>query len=346
MIHTYTFYDSEVNKLNEFVLKFFDQIEYETRDFSSALFEPEFYRNLVSRHKGILLKPFKEIYDIIKGWEQVKKTKLCEAIRKSNEIENICKGNIAPTKTVDIEPEVKELLVTLFIKLYTKVLFGKHFKQHYGDRKTHYHAFRKHANNGYNNCPACGIRPMHNWPEDITDQYDHYLPKDIYPYSTVNFKNLVPICSECNSLQVKNNTDILEHTGKVFYPFDTTHQPIDFDITISKNDTDVEKIEWLTSYSCAIGKEDELKAWKLIYKIEDRHKNYLRGHLHSWFKNYWDDFFDVESIRIIPNENDRKIQYMRPKKTSSPFEYKCLLVFLADDYLLNAMKVSISASRY
>lgn len=345
MIHTYTFYVSEVNKLNEFVLAFFNRIEFETGAFSTTFFEQEFYDNLVCRHKGILLKSFKKIYAIIKDWEQSKRTELCEAIRKSNDIENICNGSVRPTKATEIEATVSILLVTLFKKLYKDVLFGEYFKPHYGDRKTHYHEFRRHAHNGYENCPACGMRPMHTWVDEITDQYDHYLPKDIYPFSAVNFKNLVPICSDCNMALVKHNKDILAYTGKVFYPFDTSHQAITFDITIAKNDSDLERIEWQIDYSCAAGKSAELSAWKAIYKIEDRHKKHLEGRIKRWYKNYWDDFTDADSIRIIPNEGDRKSKYLKTKKSSSPFEYKCLLAYLNDPYA-TAMSAAQAASRY
>ncbi len=345
MIYTYTYYVSDVNKLNGFVLKFFNRIEFETGDFSNDFFEQEFYDNLVCKHTGILLKPFKQIYAIIKGWEQTKKTELCEAIRKSNDIENICNGSVRPTKAAEIEPTVNKLLVTLFKKLYKDVLFGKFFKPHYGDRKTHYHLFRQHANNEYENCPACGIRPMHTSLDDITDQYDHYLPKDIYPFLSVNFKNLVPICSDCNMALVKHNNDILSHTGKVFYPFDVTHQAITFEITIAKNDSDLEKIEWQIDYLCAVGQDDELTAWKAIYKIEDRHKKHLRGRIKRWYKNYWDDFTDADSKRIIPNEHDRKFKYLKTKASSSPFEYKCLSAYLNDPYA-TAMSAAQAASRY
>lgn len=344
MIHTYTFYDSDVNKLNDFVLAFFARIEFETGDFSTGFFVPEFYDNLVSRHTGILLKPLKEIYKNIKDWDQDKKTALCKAIRESNEIENICNGTVAATKSASIPPEVSELLVTLFKKLYKDVLFGKFFQPHYRDRKTHYHEFRRHANNGYENCPACGIRPMHTWVDDITDQYDHYLPKDIYPFSAVNFKNLVPVCSDCNMAQGKHTDDILSHTGKVFYPFDTNHQAINFEITIAKNDLDLEKIEWRIDYSCAAGKEDELNAWKAIYKIENRHQKYLRGNICSWVEHYWEEIKKSEFIRVVPSEFDRKSVYLEGKKDRFVFEYKCLSIFL--DSFSSAMSASSAASRY
>jgi hypothetical protein len=345
MINTYTFFPSDVNKLHGFVLAFFNRIENETGDFSTSFFEQEFYDNLVKRHKGILLKAFQDIYAITKTWKQADRTSLCESIRQSNEIEQICAGIVSAVKADDIPEPVRKLLTTLFKKLYKDVLFGDFFKPHYGNRRTHYHAFRKHGKNNYPNCPACGFWPMHTSVDDITDQYDHYLPKDLYPFSSVNFANLVPICSDCNSLQVKSDDDILAHTGKAFYPFSTTHQPITFVISIAKNAPELENISWQVDYSCERGKEDELTAWKAIYKIESRHKNHVRGSLKSWNKEYWDYFNDKESIADDPDEAVRTRTYLRTKRSSSPFEYQALSAFL-NTKSLAAISASKSASRY
>ena len=31
------------------------------------------------------------------------------------------------------------------------------------------------------------------------EAYDHYLPKVLYPFNSINFRNLAPACHECNS---------------------------------------------------------------------------------------------------------------------------------------------------
>lgn len=344
MINTYTFYKSDVNKLNTFVLAFFNSIEKEKGAFSNDFFEKEFYDNLVSRHRTILRKTFKDFYETIRDWEQEPKTALIQSIRVSNQIKQICAGEVVPSKKNDIPEEVRELLLNLFKKLYKDVLFGDFFKEHYGNRKEHYHSFRQHDKNGYSYCPACGIWPMHNWVEDITDQYDHYLAKDIYPFSSVNFENLVPVCSDCNSLAVKSNTDILKFTGTVFYPFDITHQPIKTTITIGKNALEMENVEWEINYSCEKGKDDELTAWKSIYDIEKRHKNHLKGNIKDWTKNYWEFFNDKESIEDIADEQLRTKIFLKTKR-SNQFEYQGLSAFLTDTYL-RAMSLSRSNSRY
>lgn len=345
MINTYTFFEgSDVNKLNEFVLAFFDKIENQTGPFTEDFFEKEFYVNLVSRHKIILLGAFKDIYVTIKDWDQASKSQLIQSIKDSNEIKEICAGNIVPSKENDIPEEVRVLLVTLFKKLYKDVLFGDIFKKNYCSRKDHYHNFRQFSNNAYTTCPACGIWPMHNSVEDITDQYDHYLAKDIYPFSSVNFKNLVPVCSDCNSIAVKSNTDILRFTRKAFYPFDTDHQPIQISISIHKNAYKLEDINWLVNYTCEVGKEDELTAWKKIYKIEKRHQNHLKGNMQGWVKEYLKYFNNVESKVDIPDETKRTNSFLRSIK-SNIFEHQGLSAILTPIYI-SAVSQSQSASRY
>ena len=346
MINTYTYKETPQSKLHEFVMAFFNRIEFETGEFSIEFFVEEFYNNLVKRHKSILGHAFQNIYNIVKNWEQIPRTEFCEAIRQSNEIKEICNGNVIPWKEEDIPLEIRELAKTLFVKLYEDVLKGKFFQSIYGTRKEHYHTFKLHANNNFELCPSCGIWPMHNGLDDITDQYDHYLPKDIYPFSSVNFENLVPICSDCNSFQVKGNDDILSHTGKVFFPFDQAHKGIELDVNIKKNDVDnLFNIEWEVTYSNEDGNEAEIAAWKSIYKIESRHKTHIKGSIESWYRHYWNDFTDKNSIEEIPDERKRTKNYLRKLKCRKALEHNSL-VALINTFDVKARTTSKVYSRY
>ena len=347
MIHAYTYIETPQSKLHEFVMAFFRRIEYETGNFSNTFYVEEFYDNLVKRHRKILGKAFKDIYNITKSWEQEQRTVFCNAIQKSNEIKEICAGNIIPWKADDIPLEVRELTKTLFLKLYEDVFKGQIFQPIYGTRKQHYHIFKKNHKNNYEICPACGIRAMHTYEDRITDQYDHYLPKDTYPFSSVNFLNLVPVCNDCNSIQVKSNDDILAHTGKVFFPFEGDHHPeIVIDVKIEKNDADdLSHIEWEINYSCAEGREKELKAWKQIYDIEDRQMRHIKGSIETWYKHYWDDHTNKQSIEDIPDESKRTNSYLRRLKNRYVLEHNCLLT-LIKSFDTSARETARSYSMY
>lgn len=345
MINTYTFFDSPHNKLYQFIIAFFNSIEYETGDFSENLFEKEFYDNLVSRHTGILKKNLQDIYDIVKDWKQPKKTAFCEAIRRSNNIEAICNGTLKPWKEDDIPIEVRELTKTLFLKLYNDVLKGAIFKEKYGDRKSHYHGFKKHATNDLEFCPACGIVEMKTYEDKKTDQYDHYLPKDIYPLSSINFKNLVPICIDCNSIEIKSNKDILSYSGKVFYPFDENNNEIEIELSINTNHVDLSKILWNINYSCATNKTDEITAWKMIYNIESRHKTHLSGRIIKWYGFYNEYMCDKDCVNDIPEPKKRANSYLRSIKNRKTLEKKAI-GFLINDFDLKAREESKKYSRF
>lgn len=345
MINTYTYKETTQSQLHEFVMAFFNRIEFETGEFSTEFYVKEFYDNLVSHHKTILGKAFKNIYSITKDWEQLKRTEYCNAIKRSNEIKDICEGTIVPWKTNDIPEELRELTKTLFIKLYEDVLKGKFFQPIYGTRKAHFQEFKQHANNGHEFCPACGVMPLHTYLDNIRDQYDHYLPKDLYPLSSVNFKNLVPICKDCNSIEVKSNKDILSYTGRVFYPFNEAHKSIHIEVSITKNNTDISKIEWGVNYSSEEGKNEEVKAWKNIYKIESRHKTHIMGSIQTWYKYYWEDFNDRDSIREIPDEKNRTKGYLRKFKNRRILEHNSLET-LINSFDEKARAGSIAYSRY
>lgn len=345
MINTYTYKETTQCKLHEFVMAFFNRIEFETGAFSTEFYEKEFYDNLVSRHKTILGKAFKNIYSITKDWKQVKRTEYCDAIRRSNKIKEICEGTITPWKTDDIPIEVRELTKTLFVKLYENVLKGDFFTPIYGNRKAHFQEFKQHANNGYEFCPACGIMLLHTYLDDIRDQYDHYLPKDLYPLSSVNFRNLVPVCKDCNSIEVKSNKDILSYTGRVFFPFNEAHKTIRIDVTITKNNADISMIEWGINYSSEEGKNEEIEAWKNIYNIESRHKTHIKGSIDTWYRYYWEDFNDRDSIRVIPNETDRTKGCLRKFKNRRILEHNSLEA-LINSFDIKARAESKVYSRY
>lgn len=345
MINTYTFYQSPQNKLHQFVIAFFNRIEFETAAFSEDLFIKEFYDNLVSRHTGILRKNLNDIYDIIKDWKQSDKTLFCEAIRKSNDIKGICKGDIIPWKESDIPLAVRELTKTLFIKLYEDVLKGRIFKESYGGRLDHYHEFKKIFPNDYEFCPACGMVEMKTYEDKKTDQYDHYLSKDIYPFSSINFENLVPVCIDCNSLEVKSNKDILSYTGKVFYPFDENNDEINIEVNINTNNTDLSKIKWDINYSCITSRKEEIDSWKKVYNIESRHQTHVSGRINKWYELYDEYMNDKESINDIPEISKRANSYLRSLKRRKTLEKKSLAVLIST-FDLVAREETTKYSRY
>jgi hypothetical protein len=346
MIKTYKYINTPHSKLHEFVMAFFSRIEFETGVFDNSFYEKEFYDVLICHHVKILGKRFKDIYTITKTWKQAERTKLCKAIRESNDIKSICVGKIKPLKSSAIPASLKPLLHDLFICLYENVIKGKYFIPKYGSLKEHYHACKRDTVNDFEYCPACGIVEMKTYDDKKKDQHDHYLPKDVYPFSSVNFENLVPICADCNSIEVKSNKDILSYSGVVFFPFDDKHKGIEIAVKIRKNDPDeLSKIQWDITYSNKDGKNKEITAWKKIYNVEDRHQTHVTGNIDKWYKRYHKFINNADVISKTPDENVRKHNFLESIKERKELEYGALSV-LIDSFDIAARDEAKKYSRY
>ena len=60
------------------------------------------------------------------------------------------------------------------------------FKHKIGDLDDHYQNFMRE--NSIGKCPFCGIADMHGIYHSKREAYDHYLPKSLYPFNSINLK--------------------------------------------------------------------------------------------------------------------------------------------------------------
>lgn len=110
--------------------------------------------------------------------------------------------------------------------------------------------------------------------------YDHYLPKALYPFNSINFRNLVPACHHCNSSYKTSKDPAVTpkdparaaQRRKVFYPYSATQYAIDLTVDFKKS-----AIEHLTPVDIDLkfgppALVDEIETWKDVYGIEERYQ--------------------------------------------------------------------------
>lgn len=180
----------------------------------------------------------------------------------------------------DIAVNHKDLaaqLGTFFKGLYSQSLLDlAALRAKIGDIDDHYQTFV--ATNKAGKCPFCGIGDIKGEHHSKREAYDHYLPKALYPFNSINFQNLAPACHECNSTYKlsKDPAHNLAGRRKAFYPFAAATQ---IDIQVALQHSDIENLK-PTDVQMQFGPAaitEEIETWKDVYGIEERYKAKLCG---------------------------------------------------------------------
>ena len=207
----------------------------------------------------------------------------------NNNLEKVCANDPAVplTRYADIAVNhkvISEQMAVFFKGLYSQSLLDlAALRNKIGDIDDHYKTFVTKNNKG--KCPFCGISDLHGKYHSKREAYDHYLPKSLYPFNSINFRNLVPACHHCNSSYKTSKDPALkpkDPTGgaarrKVFYPFSTAPHVIDVQLTLEHMDykswtpADIH----LTFGPANIS--DQIDTWKDVYGIEERYRGKLLG---------------------------------------------------------------------
>ncbi|WP_028582000.1 HNH endonuclease [Desulfogranum japonicum] len=196
----------------------------------------------------------------------------------NNDIEKVCAND--PTGQIvryadiaGIHPDLSEQLAMFFKGLYSQQLLGlAALREKIGQIDEHYQAFMQANTTG--KCPFCGLGDIKGVHHTRREAYDHYLPKALYPFNSINFRNLAPACHECNSAYKLSKDPAHNAAGrrKAFFPYATDDHGIE--ITIDLNTPDIDRLTpadiQLTFGPAAV--HEEIETWKEVYGIDERYK--------------------------------------------------------------------------
>jgi hypothetical protein len=193
----------------------------------------------------------------------------------NNDIERLCSNNPAlnPARYTDIErryPDLAKDLRIFFSGLYD--FDAADIKAKIGDIDDHYQAFV--TTNKAGKCPFCGIGDIKGIHASKREAYDHYLPKALYPFNSINFHNLAPACHECNSTYKLSKDPAHSATGrrKSFYPYTETPYAIELQVTLQHSDiANLTQADVDLQFGPA-ALDEKIATWKDVYGIEERYK--------------------------------------------------------------------------
>ncbi len=256
--------------------------------------------------------PIKEIYSIFEGFDDVTRQRLKSYYLTNNDIERLCtEDGIEPLtykKLAEINVKLSDKLKTFYKSLYTDIIGLKPVWSRIGKLEVHYLDFVK--DNNENICPFCGIHSIKGEYHSKREAYDHWLPKDIYPFNSVNFRNLPPMCHECNSsyklvkdpLTVPKHRDPLKSKAgtrrKAFYPFSAMKPEIQIEIALLTRDIVNLKPQDLAVEVTSTVHGQEVEAWKEVFGIDERYQAACcyKNDGQYWYHQIMDEIIQVEAL--------------------------------------------------
>ncbi|MHA3789976.1 hypothetical protein ACX0HA_17350 [Flavobacterium hauense] len=248
------------------------------------------YKNLVSVNSKYITTPLNSAYQICKDLEVNDIKLLRKALHNNINIKGICEGNVKPILFSDIKIINKDLANYLyqFSKyLYTDVMKLKAFTDLFGELKDHYVEFSRLNEFKSKRCPYCGFARMLNEYNTKKEAYDHFFPKEQYPFISLHFMNLAPMCHTCNSAYKsrKNPIDI-KRSGmqkKVFYPF-YNYGKINLDVNLLNINIENIVPSEIEINNNLPGHSDEIESWEEIFSIKERYRSIYAGDCFTWFE--------------------------------------------------------------
>lgn len=255
--------------------------------FSTALVIGK-YNSIILSFGDEYLSSVSNVFDICK-WLNSKQLKLLRrAVHHNNKIEKLCSGELIPVTYREINKIDTQLSIEIQKicgRLYKYIIDRQPFYSVYGRKGDFY----KEIIGEETVCSCCGVGTMLNKYQTPVGALDHYFPINHYPFSSINFRNLVPICDICNS-KYKTQKDTLfsikvrtkkgrkiQNIKKLraFYPYSTNYEMIEVSVSITNDDlSNLTKNDIIIDYSLP-NHDEEIENWERLFNVSEVHKAHL-----------------------------------------------------------------------
>lgn len=209
-----------------------------------------------------------EIYELCKMLKDDQRKAIKEAFFINNDIEAFCEATHKPIELNTLPAVVEKKMKPLLVKFYSHLISAAEKLKYYNALITH--------NANFKFCLCCGLTPVESAESHYREDNDHYLPKADYPFASVNFKNLPPLCGKCNK-KCKSTKNPFKNGRKSFYAF----KPLDneFDITVSITTADNTSYLALKKEEISLSFNNDAKkvdTWHWLFQIKTRYNEEIR----------------------------------------------------------------------
>ncbi len=326
MIYAYKPFKHSIEKFHENFAYFFEKIvakDLATYDEKKLLKKP--FAKIINDSPKLVgeMKNIVAQYHILSNAD---KQVVKDALGNNFEIENLCNntGGFSPVKYEQISDEAfRKLLKDFLTELWEGYYFVNSIRDTFGTVQEHFAEFKKHQDAHV--CPFCGLLPLKPYTSIYRNAYDHYIPKALYPFVSVNYQNLFPICHECNSDEKKTTDTLYRGPARrtVFFPLDTVYKADQLEVVINPLEiydkktlkTLLDEINWDLTITLAGIADPRLVSWDEIFHIKRRYRENLSDYQKTWFdefivKRYKQDMADGLTFARFRNKliDDAKSQ--------------------------------------
>lgn len=342
---------TDLIKLKEIPDTFFLKLEAAVI-FDNSLF-PEWLTNkkgnpIVFGKNTELRNKFKAIYDKYKAIKvKDERLKIITAYFDTNKISHLCanENHIHCLELNDLHLDIRNEIDEAFLYLYKSALNHPPFEKLVNDTiKTSIRNFIKL--NKIDICPFCGLEMFYLIDGQAKLPLDHWLNKDRFPFASINFDNLIPIGTDCNTNGVKGSKNVLRDIKlrpkkRAFYPYAINNG---FSISIICTQEPCisnEFGEWDFSVTpTMVNETDFFESWDYLFNITSRYRSFFYEILIPQWKEYYVGFinnvedgvvaFHAQDIDQFKGNLRQWRKTFVDKKIPASFIYKKFI-----DYLLN-----------
>lgn len=295
MLYFYKQVMHPINNMHDYMHHFFMQLFAEVSPvYHHADFIHPDFQTIIDSH-GVLDQKLNAIFTAYMALLPAEKKQVQQAYSNNNSIEQVCNNAVRPVKFDELSNGIQDPLKALYGsegELYKMLTAKKGYpavKNRCGSLKGHFEKFREI--NPASVCPFCGMENLLTEYEDGKNEYDHYLSKNDFPFCSINFNNLTPICDTCNKPGYKGQKDIPfqpktnpQIQDELYFPYSTTFPDHSIDLKISSTTTNLKDIDsWTLSIDCIpAGNVRRKNRWLEVYNIESRYKGKIAGDSYEW----------------------------------------------------------------
>lgn len=289
---------TRISIIQEIPHAFFSQIE-TSMIFGDTLF-PTWEKDVFEETH--LRKKFEAVYDKYKSIPaKADRDKVCDSFVYNNRIEDLCLNQNGSTiiELNDLHNNIRAEIDELFLYLFNTAINYHKFNTYVSDTlKEAINRFIK--DNGLEVCPFCGLESFMNVEGQARIALDHWLCKDLFPMSAVNFDNLFPIGSKCNERPAKGSKNILINNPtsrnriQAYYPY-LSHSGVKtvFNFINEPSIAGISDTDWKLVLTPVDTHEQSIfESWEKTFNINDRYLSFYVQNIFPMWENDYKRFIE------------------------------------------------------